>query len=144
MHATLRMLSDRRSPRRALRALAAVAVLIAAGSGVLPAADGARLVVESAAPADGDDRIAVAIDPAGYARLWREASGSVEGFPLPDGRRVDLELRPFSVIAPGASFVRVGPRGTRAVARPDVRFLRGNIAGEPGSAGTRRSHRSRP
>lgn len=79
------------------------------------------------------DRVTLELDPAGYHELWTRGQGSVRDFPLTEGRRVDLELSAFNVLAPDAKVVDVGPRGERVRPRPQLRFLRGEVVGEPGS-----------
>ncbi|MCH7597225.1 MAG: hypothetical protein IID35_11805, partial [Planctomycetes bacterium] len=68
------------------------------------------------------------------ARAGRKLT--VKAFPLPNGRSVDLELRPFSISSSNSRFV-VGRKG-----QPDrpadfdptsISFFRGEVAGRPGS-----------
>ena len=85
-------------------------------------------VDSSAAPTDG--LVEIELDAAAYARLWTTGRALVEGFPLPGGQRVDLELAPFRVVAHDATFVNVDESGTHTVDPPQIRFFRGSIRGE--------------
>lgn len=71
--------------------------------------------------------------------LPKDGSFTLVGFPLSDGRFVDLELEAFDPIAPDAQILvgTEGPDGSWIQApgdhRPDVRNFRGTIAGQPDS-----------
>ena len=71
--------------------------------------------------------------------LPKDGSFTLIGFPLSDGRLVDLELERFDPIAPDAE-IKVGTYaddGTwlqeAGIVRPDVKCFRGTIAGQPDS-----------
>lgn len=98
-------------------------------------AEDARLVLAREAPANTPEAgsLTIELDAEAYGHLWRAGRGTVTDFPLPGGARVDLDLRPFRVLAPGAVVVNVDSRGEHRGGRPDIRFLRGEVKGEPGS-----------
>jgi len=54
-------------------------------------------------------------------------------FPLGDGTEADLELTPFRVWAPGARIVLHDGQRERDLPIPDVKYLRGKVAGYPDS-----------
>lgn len=73
--------------------------------------------------------VEIELDAGAYRRLWDAGRGRVADFPLPGGRRVDLDLRPFRVTAPGAVFVNVDAEGEHRLDPPQIRFLRGTVDG---------------
>lgn len=86
----------------------------------------------SARPRDG--LLEVTIDPAGLDRLLEQhADVRLTGFPMPDGREVDLLLEPFDVLTRDGVVVLGTADGDVEIGRPDVSLFRGRVAGELGS-----------
>lgn len=83
--------------------------------------------------ADESQTLLLDLEPAALRDLWSARNGRIEAFPLPGRRAVDLDLRAFELIAPGARFVVVDAEGPREVAPPPMRFFRGSVAGDPES-----------
>jgi hypothetical protein len=111
----------------------AVAALAAARPSIAADAFPRVVLLRPASVPAAPGELYASTDPVAYAALWEGSRSLVESFPLPDGRLLALDVRPFQVIAPGARFVRVGSAGTRTVAAPAIRFLRGEVVGQPGS-----------
>lgn len=92
------------------------------------------------APAQGGDEIPPSsaffrIDPAAFDRLAQLPGSSVtiEGVRLPGGTAGTLQLRRFSVLAPGGAVVAGTQTGDRPAELPQSIFLSGTVTEIPGS-----------
>jgi hypothetical protein len=72
-------------------------------------------------------------DRSAYNRLFRSGSARVEGFPLPTGAWVDLDLVAVDLLTSKTRFFARGENKTRETAGPPMRFFRGKVAGDPAS-----------
>ncbi|HZN04905.1 MAG TPA: M12 family metallo-peptidase, partial [Candidatus Polarisedimenticolia bacterium] len=81
----------------------------------------------------GKGRIALVPDASALRRLFRAGSARVADVPLPDGRRIDLDVASTDVTTGRTRFFVGGPEGLRETAPPDMRFFRGRVAGDPES-----------
>ncbi len=100
------------------------------------------LVSMSSALSASNRSVTVQVSPAGEPWIDRaalrsavsaagEGSVTVTGFPLGDGRRVDLELRRFHVTGPATKFVVGGTLRPLAYDAGRVTLLRGHVAKDP-------------
>jgi hypothetical protein len=80
-----------------------------------------------------DGIVALEVNRDAASRLARRNRATVQDFPLPGSRSVDLELTPFDVLTADARLVVVDALGEREVPRPDFRSYRGSVVGDPGS-----------
>jgi hypothetical protein len=101
------------------------------------AAAGADLTLAVRRPATASPTAAhvvgVDLDPLAYAELATRAAATVRAFPLPSGDQLDLELKRFDVLTPGARFVEVDASGSHDVPAPPFRAFRGTVLGDPQS-----------
>jgi len=81
----------------------------------------------------GEGRIGLALDAGALRRLFRAGSARVADVPLPDGRRIDLDVASTDVTTGRTRFFVGEPGGLRETAPPDMRFFRGRVAGDPES-----------
>jgi hypothetical protein len=81
----------------------------------------------------GKGRIALVPDAGALRRLFRAGSARVADVPLPDGRRIDLDVASTDVTTGRTRFFVGGPGGLYETAPPDMRFFRGRVAGDPES-----------
>lgn len=65
--------------------------------------------------------------------LLRARAARVEGFPLPDGWSVDLEVAATDTVNSNTRFVVADADGIHAAASPPARLFRGTVAGDPDS-----------
>jgi hypothetical protein len=77
--------------------------------------------------------IALDLDEEGYRRLHQAGRAVVRDFPLPERVAVDLDLRPFTLLAPGARLVVVDEQGEHVRPVSGMRFFRGTVEGDPDS-----------
>ena len=129
-----------RSWRGLVGAAAVVAnVLVVSGAGSLwaqspVAARPEKIVLAPKHPESrGKGRIAIAPDAAAWHRLSHAGSARVADFPLPDGRRIDLEVASVDIVGGRTHFFVHGGDGLREVAGPEMHFFRGRVAGDPDS-----------
>ena len=112
-----------------------LSLYVAAGAAAALERPAPALSLLRAAAVDGDaDSVAVTVDEAAYARLWRAPEARLADLPLPDGRSVDLVLTGFEVIIARSRFYEVGDAGRTPVTAPPMRFYRGRIDGETDSS----------
>ncbi|MDX9912022.1 MAG: M12 family metallo-peptidase [Phycisphaerales bacterium] len=70
----------------------------------------------------------------GALDAWRGIeSGVIVGFPVGEGRTVDLDLHRVDAFMPDAQLILVDENGEHAMPRPDVTILSGTIVGDPSS-----------
>jgi len=81
----------------------------------------------------GPGRIGIATDSAAWQRLFHAGSARVADFPLPGGKRVDLEVASIEIVSGETRFFVSARDGVREVAGPSMRFFRGRVAGDPES-----------
>ncbi len=74
------------------------------------------------------------VDPAGLAELRSTRFAAVEGLELPGVGPVTLQMRPASVLAPGARVVVASARGERPLDLADLAMFSGRVEGFDGSA----------
>jgi len=77
--------------------------------------------------------LSLTIDVVEYERMWRRGSVLMQGFPLPAGGDLDLELVAFEVAPRRARFVVGRPGTDQPFDPPSMRFFRGHVFGEPDS-----------
>ena len=132
-----------RDPRRLWRALRR-AVVLGAGvaSAIVDVAHAApqipmraeEVVLVSRHPeARGRGRIAIVPESGAWNRLFRAGSARVADFPLPDGKRIELEIASFDLLGKGTRFFVETAGSRREVSAPDMRFFRGQVTGDPDS-----------
>jgi len=81
----------------------------------------------------GQGRIRIAPDARAFRRLFHAGSARVADVPLPDGQRIDLEVASADVTTRHTRFFVGGPDGARETSGPNMRFFRGQVAGDPNS-----------
>lgn len=78
-----------------------------------------------------DHGVAIKMNAQASALMALEPRARVEGFPLSDGRAVNLVLERFEVLSADAQFVHMADDGREIqMARPDMQLWRGHVEGE--------------
>jgi hypothetical protein len=120
-------------------ALCALCVALTVSAGLAASRDGAsrqkglRLARESFAKSYPTGMIGLELDREAQRRFGVEGRVIIEEFPLPGGRTVDLDVRPFDILTPDARIVVVDVAGSREAPRPKFRAFRGTVVGDPDS-----------
>jgi len=95
-----------------------------------------RVSQRGVAQSDPDGSIRLDLDRETVTQLLRKRRVVLRDFPLPDRLPVDLDLKPFDVLAPGARLIVVDEHGEREVPRPSFQAYRGTVLGDPDSSVT--------
>src|SRR5262245_59319983 len=122
--------------RRAAFCFAGALVTLSLSAGPAPAQTPvpkrpAKIALVTQVPEErGRGRALIRVDPHAWEQLFHAGSARVVDFPLPGGRRVELEVSSFDVLERGARFFVGGPDGLTETAAPAMRFFRGQVPGD--------------